>query len=340
MREYKYLHWLAANTDSEWWHDSADPQELAVSIRNGAVGVTSNPFLIQTTLNKNPEKWKGVYDKCPVDLEGDERAEALLSLTVGELAKQLRPIYDATKGQNGYACAQVNPMRQGDSAAMLEQARRYSAIAPNISVKLPACSAGFVAMEQCVAEGICTTITASFTVPQALAIGEHYERGLKKAEEKGVSPKPCFAVLMIGRLDDYIRDIARDGCADVQESDIRMAGIAVAKRAYKLFRERGYRAIIMPAGMRGAHHVTELSGAKMVFSTAPKIQDMLENVDAPFTCGIEKPVAEETIGNLMKIREFRRAYEVNGMEEDEFLTYGATQRTLSQFVEAGWIHIK
>ena len=42
----------------------------------------------------------------------------------------------------------------------------------------------------------------------------------------------------------------------------------------------------------------------------------------------------------MKIREFRRAYEVNGMEEDEFLTYGATQRTLSQFVEAGWIHIK
>ena len=340
MKEYKFLRWLAADTCSSWWHDSADPQEMEESIRNGAVGVTTNPFLIQSTLNKNPEKWVKVYEKCPSDLKSDERAEALLSLTVAELADRLKPIYDETKGQQGYACAQTNPLNQGDSEAMLAQARRYARIAPNISIKLPACAAGLRAMEDCVAEGMCTTVTASFTVSQALAIGAHYERGLKRAKENGVSPKPCFAVLMIGRLDDYIRDIAHDTGSAVTESDIRLAGIAVAKRAYKLFRERSYKATIMPAGMRGTYHMTELAGADMVFSTAPKIQSMLENVREPFCVGIDNPVDEDALKRLMTVGEFRRAYEIDGMDESEFLTYGAMQRTLSQFVEAGWSCIK
>lgn len=340
MKEYKLLRWLAENTDSKWWHDSADPQELEEAIRNGAVGVTTNPFLIQSTLNRNPEKWQKVYHNCPSDLTGDARAERLLSLTVAELAKQLKPLYDQTKGESGYACAQVNPSNQGDSDAMVEQARRYAKIAPNISVKIPACAAGLAAMEQCVAEGMCITVTASFTVSQALAIGEHYERGVKKAEANGITSKPCFAVLMIGRLDDYIRDVALDTGAAVTETDIQTAGIAVAKRAYGLFRERNYRATIMPAGMRGVYHVTELVGADMVFSTAPKIQSMLETVKEPFSVGIDRPVDRETIERLMTVGEFRRAYEIDGMDESEFLTYGATQRTLSQFVEAGWSYIK
>lgn len=340
MNQYKYLRWLAENTKSSWWHDSADPQELDEALRNGAVGVTTNPFLIQSTLNRNPEKWGKVYENCPSELAGDVRAEKLLSLTVAELASQIKPIYDETNGQQGYACAQTNPLNQGDAEAMLEQARRYARIAPNVSIKLPACAAGLKAMEQCVAEGMCTTVTASFTVAQALAIGEHYERGVKKAEENGISPKPCFAVLMIGRLDDYIRDVAHDTGADVTEADIRLSGIAVAKRAYKLFGERNYKATIMPAGMRGAYHVTELAGADMVFSTAPKIQSMLEEVKEPFGVGIDCPVDEETLARLLTIREFRRAYAVDGMDESEFLTYGATQRTLSQFVEVGWSCIK
>lgn len=340
MREYKFLRWLAENTSSVWWHDSADPDEVKETLLNGAVGVTTNPFLIQSTLNKSREKWQTVYENCPSELVGDERAEKLLSLTVSEIAKILKPIYDKTGGKQGYACAQVNPSNQGNFESMLLQARRYAEIAPNVSIKLPACSAGLRALEECAAEGMCTTVTASFTVAQALAIAEHYERGIKRAIENGITPKPCFAVLMIGRLDDYIRDIAHDTGALVSESDIQKAGIAVAKRAYNLYKERGYKAVIMPAGMRGAYHMTELAGAEMVFSTAPKIQDMLENVKEPFLVGIDNPVDDGALRRLMAIREFRRAYEIDGMEESEFLTYGAMQRTLSQFVEVGWSFIK
>jgi hypothetical protein len=41
----------------------------------------------------------------------------------------------------------------------------------------------------------------------------------------------------------------------------------------------------------------------------------------------------------MAIQEFVRAYEPDGMQATEFITYGATQRTLSQFVE-GWNQIE
>jgi len=34
--------------------------------------------------------------------------------------------------------------------------------------------------------------------------------------------------------------------------------------------------------------------------------------------------------------EFVRAYEEKGMAPSEFVGFGVTQRTLSQFVEAGW----
>jgi hypothetical protein len=42
------------------------------------------------------------------------------------------------------------------------------------------------------------------------------------------------------------------------------------------------------------------------------------------------------IERLCRMPEFVRAYEPDGMDPSEFVAFGATQRTLSQFVEAGW----
>ena len=42
------------------------------------------------------------------------------------------------------------------------------------------------------------------------------------------------------------------------------------------------------------------------------------------------------IERLMKLPEFVRSYEPDGMTSQEFISYGATQRTLTQFAEIGW----
>ena len=51
---------------------------------------------------------------------------------------------------------------------------------------------------------------------------------------------------------------------------------------------------------------------------------------------IALPVEREAIERLRTIPEFVRSYEPDGMAPDEFIAYGASQRTLSQFNEIGW----
>ena len=141
---------------------------------------------------------------------------------------------------------------------------------------------------------------------------------------------------MVGRLDDYLRDVAQDRGANVSESDIIQSGTAVIKHAYQLFNQRGYKAILMPAGMRGAYHVASLAGAKMVMSIAPKIATMVAGIAEPWRQQIDEPVPADVIERLMTLPEFVRAYEPDGMKPHDFITYGVVQKTLSQFVEAGW----
>src|ERR1039458_6834409 len=97
-----------------------------------------------------------------------------MKIVVTRCAAMLLPEYQRTGGATGYVCAQVNPSRTGNRVAMLEMARRFHKWAPNIAVKLPGALSGLDAEEDCIAEGITTTITVSFTVPQVLAIAERH----------------------------------------------------------------------------------------------------------------------------------------------------------------------
>ena len=208
--------------------------------------------------------------------------------------------------------------------------------APNIAVKLPATAAGLDVLEDCVAEGITVTATVSFTVPQAVEIAKRHGAGIERAKRQGVGPGKCFAVIMIGRLDDYLREVAHDNQAAVSEADIRQAGLAVTKRAYGIYRECGYEAVLLVAALRGDYHLTELAGAELLMSIHPSSQEWFVSRDHPREERIELPVAEETLDRLRRMPEFVRSYEPDGMAPCEFVGFGATQRTLSQFSEVGW----
>ena len=304
------------------------------AIENGATGVTTNPILIKKSLYAYPEFWRPYLDSA-VGLKGDEKIEEILRCITIEIAKKFLPIYEATEGVQGYVCAQVNPKKQGDTAAMIEMGRRLASWAPNIAVKVPATAAGLRAIEALAAEGITTVGTVSFTTPQAVAIAAAQQRGLDKCRAAGKKPGKAFSVIMVGRLDDYLRDIAQDMQADVPESDIIQAGTAAIKKAHAICKELGYESKLMPAGMRGGYHAVALAGSDMSFSLSAGILTALGK-ETEFVEHFEEPVAESTIENLSTIPEFVKAYHVENLPEAEFIRYGASQRTLSQFVEAGW----
>jgi transaldolase len=141
---------------------------------------------------------------------------------------------------------------------------------------------------------------------------------------------------MIGRLDDFLREVAHDTQARVSESDIRQAGLAVTKRVYALYRERGYETVLLVAALRGAYHVTELAGADLLMSIAPPYQEIFLSHDLAREERIDKPVPAAVVERLAALPEFVRAYEPDGMTPADFMGFGATQRTLGQFMESGW----
>lgn len=336
MEHASYLQWLVRETPTTWWHDSADPDEITRSLGHGASGVTTNPVLAARTLRTRPEIWAEALAAVPPDLPAERRAEERMRSVVVRAAAMLLPQHEATRGRFGYVCGQVNPARAGDREAMLAMARRYHAWAPNIAVKLPVTAAALDVLEECAAVGISVTATVSFTLPQVLAVAERHRRGLERARAGRGRPARCFPVLMVGRLDDYLREVAHDRRAAVEEADLRQAGLAVAKRAYALFRERGYDALLLPAALRGTYHLTELAGAEMVMSIAPNIQAQLLEPGVPRELGIDRPIPPEVIRRLRTLPEFVKAYEPDGMSPEEFLAYGVTQRTLAQFSDTGW----
>jgi transaldolase len=288
---------------------------LERALANGATGVTTNPPLIADALRSSGKLWRNEIEPG--------NALQITEVLVRHAAAKLP----------GTVCAQVSPVAVGDRAAMRAMADRLHAIAPNIAVKLPATQAGLDVAEDCIAAGITVTLTVSFSVAQVLAIAEMHRRGVAR----GGTGK-CFAVVMIGRIDDYLRDVAGDAKSPATEADIRQAGLAVVKRAYGIYRERGYATTLCIAALRGTYHLTELAGADLVMSIHPKVQALI--TDLPTEPRIERAVPADVIERLATLPDFRRAYEPAGLRPDEFLTFGATQRTLSQFIETGWKQIE
>ena len=75
--ENRFLKCLSSETQSVYWHDSAIRAEQLEGFSNGAVGMTTNPFLVNQTLAKDTSFWADALAKLPKGLKGDEKVEAL-----------------------------------------------------------------------------------------------------------------------------------------------------------------------------------------------------------------------------------------------------------------------
>jgi len=335
MKDKNYLQWLAEDTDTIWWHDSADKQLMQAAIENGAVGMTTNPFLMASALYADRTGWADITSGIEL-FSGNAKAFELEERVGGYYCRVLEDEWKKGVEGNGGVCAQTNPCIPGNAKLMIEQMKKLAGIAPNIFIKLPATKAGIQAFEEGIALGYNMVATVSFTVPQAVEVAKAHLRGIDKARANNITPGTGVAVNMIGRLDDYIRDVVADGGLGIDESDIIQAGLACAKKTYAIFQERGYPTIFMTAAGRGIYHVTELAGANIIMSISPAIEKQLLEASPSKTEKISAPIEPDVLVRLLTIREFAKAYNEDGMAADEFITYGPTNRTLTQFVESGW----
>jgi transaldolase len=332
---------MTRTTPTVLWNDSCALAELSASIeRDGAVGATCNPVIVLEVLKKEWPLWKDRLPEIIRDMPHateDQVAWRLVEEMSARAAGLLEPIYRRELGRNGRLSIQTDPRLYRDPTAIVAQADHFSQLAPNMIVKIPVTSAGIKAIEEATYRGISVNATVSFSVPQAVAVGEAMERGLARREREGKETATMGPVctIMVGRLDDWLRVIAEKENVIADPAVYDWAGVAVMKKAYRIYRERGYRPRLLSAAFRNHLHWSEFIGGEVVVSPPFKWQDRYNASDVEVVDRMQVPVPSRVVEELSsKFHDFRQAYAEDGMTPEEFDSFGPTVRTLRQFIKA------
>jgi transaldolase len=334
------LHQMTQTTPTCLWNDSASVAELKYSIEHGAVGATCNPVIVLGVLKQELASWKArinaLIEELPTATEDQIGWQLVREISI-QAAQVLEPVFHAHHGKNGRLSIQTDPRLFRDAQAILDQAIEFSKLAPNMIVKIPATSAGIPAIEEATYRGISINATVSFTLPQAIAVAESVERGLKRRECEGkeIAGMGPVCTIMVGRLDDWLKVVAEKQNISIDPGYLEWAGVAVMKKAYRLFRERGYRIRLLSAAFRNHMHWSEFIGGDVVISPPYVWQVRFNASDIPVRSRIDVPVREEIESELTrKFADFRRASTEQGLSIAEFDSFAPTRRTLRQFISA------
>jgi transaldolase len=224
-----------------------------------------------------------------------------------------------------------------DAAGLLAHAERLVGLAPNMQVKIPATTAGLCAVEEATFRGFTINATVCFTVPQAVAVGAAVERGLTRRMEAGLDNSSLSPVctIMVGRLDDWLRVLRIRDQRGCEPGLLDWAGIAVIKKAYGIFQERGFRTRLLAAAYRHTGHWSEFIGGDVVLTIPHAWQVRFNASDIAVEERFSRPVDPAIVDRLRaEFPDFERAWEVDGLTPAEFDTYGATLRTLRGFIQS------
>jgi len=334
------LHEMTQTTPTCLWNDSASIQELTYSIEHGAVGATCNPVIVLGVLKKVMSLWKdrirSLIDERSTATEDQISWQLVREISV-KAASLLRPVFEAHRGKNGRLSIQTDPRLFRDSNAIVEQAEEFNRLAPNMIVKIPVTRAGIPAIEEATYRGISINATVSFTLPQCIAVAEAVERGLKRREQEGkdITAMGPVCTVMVVRLDDWLKVVVEKENIAIDPGHLEWAGVAVFKKAYQIFRERGYRVRLLSAAFRNHMHWSELIGGVIVISPPYSWQVRFNASDIEVSPRIDNPVDQRIVEELSKkFTDFRRAYNEKGLSVEEFDAFGPSRRTLRQFIAA------
>ena len=221
--------------------------ELARLRDEGLTGVTSNPTIFEKAVSGSTD-----YDEAMVRLVQEKAtpSEMLWGMMVEDIqaaADVFRPVFDKTKGKDGYVSIEVSPTVAASTRATInfaedlhERCRR-----PNVMVKIPATKEGLPAIEDQIAKGHNINITLIFAVDRYDEVVEAYLSGLEKLHQKGgdLSKVASVASFFVSRVDTKVDKLLGEKIQTVsdpaQTRDLERlygkAAIANSKVAYEHF---------------------------------------------------------------------------------------------------------
>jgi len=206
------------------------------------VGVTSNPTIFAHALDHGT-----AYDGQLEDLKirGVNVGEAVRAITTYDIrwaCDVLRPVADATGGQDGRVSLEVDPRLARKTAATIAEARAlwWMVDRPNLFIKIPATREGLPAITQATSEAISVNVTLIFSLERYGEVIDAYVAGLEQAAAAGhdLSQIRSVASFFVSRMDTEV-DARLDKLSTPEATALRgKTAVANARLAYELFEQR------------------------------------------------------------------------------------------------------
>lgn len=333
MKE-SYFKRVHAQTPTRMWINNVSRSEADKAIAAGATGCTQNPAYTWKMM-QDPEERPYVMEKLAgiLKTESDD-TQALVKLQralVEGIAQKFMPMYEASQGQCGYVSIQGDPFDETE-ASIIKYAKFNTANLPNMTAKIPVVPGGIKAIKELAPQRVPINTTEIMTIRQALDIADIYDGVCAKIKD----PAPMYYSVITGIYDQYLAKYVQDKGIDVSPDAVWQAGLAVAKKTYAAIKERSSQLRFIGGGARGLHHFTEMVGADCIVTINWKgTADQLIEQDPPVVQRFAMPIPQSVIDELSeKVDEFRRAYYVHGITEEEYEDYGPVVLFRSGFEDA------
>jgi len=211
-----------------------DDGTLARYIRDYSItGLTSNPTIFEHAIGKGSAYDEQIASLARAGRSGEDLFFQLALRDLTRAADLFKPAHDASGGVDGWASLEVSPLLVDDTEKTIESVARLhdAAARPNLYIKIPGTPAGVKAIEASIFAGIPINVTLLFSREQYVAAAEAYLRGIERRIAAGRNPKvESVASLFVSRWDVAVKD-------QVPPEKRNRLGIAIAKRAYKAYRE-------------------------------------------------------------------------------------------------------
>ncbi|MFG2883142.1 transaldolase [Streptomyces sp. NPDC048297] len=205
------------------------------------VGVTTNPTIFQKAISSGDGYERQLADLAARKVTVDEAIRMITTADVRDAADILRPVFDASGGQDGRVSIEVDPRLAHNTRATVAEAKQLAWLVdrPNTLIKIPATRAGLPAIAEVIGLGISVNVTLIFSLERYRAVMDAYLSGLEKAREKGLdlSLIRSVASFFVSRVDTEI-DKRLDALGTDEAKALRgKAALANARLAYQAYEE-------------------------------------------------------------------------------------------------------
>jgi len=250
------------------WYDNISKSiiesgELKGLIDNyGVRGLTSNPTIFDNAISKT-----SAYDSLIAGSKGESIDAIYEKIAVGDVgaaADLLRPVYDASGTEDGYASIEVSPLLAADTEGTIKEGLRlFEKLGrPNIMIKVPGTKEGIPAVRALLEKGVSVNITLLFSEANYVEVAKTYIAALKARAERGEEVKSIRSVasFFVSRVDSSIDKKLNEiissstDAGKVEQAKMLLGkfGVANSKVAYKRYQELFEGAEFAPLKAKGA----------------------------------------------------------------------------------------